>query len=92
MKMECDECGNIQEPTLRQIKTLSGLTHFYLQCERCYVKTTSYVTDKKLDRMIEDNARLREKEDTSDEAMEQWEEANDAIKLRMDRLTEKNKF
>lgn len=92
MLMECNQCGHIQEAKLQTIHTVTGLEHVYLQCERCYVKTTSYVTDKKLRRTIAENKQLREKTDFNDEDVRKLSDTDLYIKERMDKLTEENKF
>lgn len=90
--MECSECGNIQEAQLKLIKKSMGVEHHYLQCDRCYVRTTSYVTDNKLRRQIAYNAELRVKEGRTEDEVTETLNNDLVIKHRMKELTEKHKF
>lgn len=59
MLMKCDECGTVQEAGIKQ-KRSYGIYHAYVECNVCYVRTTSFVTDETTRNRIEELKRLRE--------------------------------
>lgn len=53
MLMECSECGSIQDARIHQ-KKYRGILHAYIECDTCYVRTTSFVTDSATRKHIEE--------------------------------------
>ena len=92
MQMMCDECGHVQDAKLKAHKSITGIHHHYVQCSRCKVKTTSFVTTKKIRRMIEENKKLREKKDKTIAEVKIVEDTDIILKEKMNELFERYKY
>lgn len=92
VEMICSECNQIQDSELKEKKTTTGIYHLYLQCVRCHVKTTCFVTDKRTRKLINENKALREKENKSQKEFEQVEINDKEIQKKMDELKDRYGF